>query len=106
MRCARFLPLLKLNNSFKLHDIIDTRDLNLDEFGFGLGRVQQQRVHIIILLNIMEAEMERKTMCDRLSDCIFAIGLEVAFWVDVFQTTMQWDEESVVRNAEEKLKQF
>jgi hypothetical protein len=54
----------------------------------------------------MEAEMERKTLCDRLSDCVFAIGLEAAFWVDVFQTTMQWDEESVVRNAEEKLKQF
>ncbi len=50
--------------------------------------------------------MERKTLCDRLSDCVFAIGLEAAFWVDVFQTTMQWDEESVVRNAEEKLKQF
>ena len=51
-------------------------------------------------------EEPRKTACDWLSDCVFAIGLEAAFWVDVFKTTMQWDEESIIRNAEERLKQF
>jgi len=54
----------------------------------------------------MESVEPRRTACDMLSDCVFAIGLEAAFWIDVFRTTMQWDEESVIRNAEERLKQF
>lgn len=41
-----------------------------------------------------------------MGDCFLAIMQEAAFWLDVFKTTMEWDEESLARNAEEKLKQF
>jgi len=50
--------------------------------------------------------MEQRTITDRLGDCVLAIIAEAAFWVDVFKTTMNWDDESIMRDAEEKLKQF
>jgi alpha-amylase/alpha-mannosidase (GH57 family) len=50
--------------------------------------------------------MERKSACDKLGDCVIAILEEGSFWMDVFRTTMNWDEESVIRDAQEKLKQF
>lgn len=50
--------------------------------------------------------MERQSICDKLGDCVIAVIAEASFWVDVFRTTMNWDEESVIRDAEEKLKQF
>lgn len=43
---------------------------------------------IVIIVKTMEAPEPRRTICDMLSDCIFAIGLEAAFWIDVFRTTM------------------
>lgn len=32
--------------------------------------------------------------CDKFGDCIIAVLDEVKFWVEVFQATMEWDEES------------
>ena len=49
-------------------------------------------------------EEPRKSACDYLGDCFIAIMQECAFWVDVLQTTFELDEESVRRDAEEKLK--
>jgi hypothetical protein len=47
-----------------------------------------------------------RSMGDMLGDCVLAIIQEFFFWIDVFKTVMQWDEESVKRDAEERLKQF
>jgi len=48
---------------------------------------------------MVEDKKQAKSCYDCLSDCALAIVQEAAFWVDVFQTTMQWDEESIRRNA-------
>ena len=49
---------------------------------------------------------EKRSACDWMGDCFLAIMQELSFWADVFRTTMEMDEESIRRDAEEKLKQF